>query len=195
MVLLIAVILGIAGGLARAKITGGKMRAVDLKHLWLVFLAYIPQFFAFHFTPTQKFIPDNWIPIILVTTQILLLFFAWANRKIEGFWLLGAGLLCNFTAIVLNGGFMPITPVNARKLIPAGSNLILEIGKRVGLGKDVLMLKEETTLWFLGDTLTLPPWMHYPLAFSIGDILISMGAFWLLWQIGHPQKNSKELSP
>jgi len=195
MVLLIAVALGLISGWMRAKITGGQMRMIDFRHLWLVFIAYIPQFFAFYFTPTQKLIPNSWIPFLLIGSQIFLLIFAWINRKVEGFWLLGFGLLCNFTAITLNSGFMPITPDNAQKLIPSGSNLVLELGKRVGLGKDILLLKEETALWFLGDVFTLPPWMSYPLAFSIGDILISIGALWLLWELGRPQNNPKEISP
>lgn len=195
MVLLIAVALGLIGGLIRAKITKGQMRMIDLRHLWLVFAAYIPQFFAFYFKPTQKFLPDNWIPFLLIGSQIFLLIFTWINRKVEGFWLLGFGLLCNFSAIALNGGFMPITPDNAQKLIPPGSNLVLELGKRVGLGKDILLLREETVLWFLGDVFMLPSWICYTLAFSIGDIFISMGAFWLLWELGRPQINSMEVSP
>jgi hypothetical protein len=195
MVLLIAVALGLIGGLMRAKITGVRMRMIDIRHLWLVFVAYAPQFFAFYFTPTQELIPDHWIPFLLIGSQTFLLIFAWINRKVEGFLLLGFGLLCNFTAIALNGGFMPITPDNAQKLIPSGSNFVLELGERVGLGKDILLLKEETVLWFLGDAFTLPTWMCYPLAFSIGDILIGMGAFWLLWELGRPQKKPMEVSP
>jgi len=195
MVLLIAVALGLASGMMRAKITKGQMRMINMRHLWLVFFAYIPQFFAFYFSPTQKLIPDNWIPFLLIGSQIFLLLFAWANRKVEGFRLLGLGLLCNFTAIALNGGFMPIPLYAAQKLIPPDSNLVLEIGERVGLGKDILLSIEETNLWFLGDVLTLPVWIGYPLAFSFGDILISMGAFWLLWELGRPQEKSMEASP
>jgi hypothetical protein len=101
MVLLIAVALGLVGGLIRAKITKGQMRMIDLRYLWLVFVAYIPQFFAFYFTPTQKLILNKWIPFLLIVSQIFLLLFVWINRKVKGFWLLGLGLLCNFTAIVL----------------------------------------------------------------------------------------------
>ena len=179
----------------RAKITGGQMRMLSIHDLWLVFVAYIPQFFAFYFTPTQKLIPNTWIPFLMIGSQVFLLIFTWTNRKIEGFRLLGLGLICNLTAIALNGGFMPITPDNAKKLIPPSNNLSLTLGERVGFGKDILLLKEETSLWFLGDVFTLPTWMHYPLAFSVGDILISMGAFWLLWELGRPQENFKEMSP
>ena len=171
------------------------MRMIELQHLWLVFVAYIPQFFAFYFTPTQKLIPNKWIPFLLIVSQIFLLLFVWINRKVKGFLLLGLGLLCNFTAIVLNGGFMPMPPYAAQKLIPPDSNLVLELGERVGVGKDILLLIEDTNLWFLGDVLTLPMWMGTPLAFSFGDILISMGAFWLLWELGRPQEKSMEASP
>ena len=195
MVLLIAVALGLASGLMRAKISKGQMRMINMRHLWLVFFAYIPQFFAFYFSPTQTLISDNWIPFLLIGSQIFLLLFAWTNRRVEGFRLLGLGLLCNFTAIALNGGLMPIPPYAAQKLIPPDSNLVLMLGERVGLGKDILLSIEETNLWFLGDVLTLPAWIGYPLAFSFGDILISMGAFWLLWELGRPQENSMEASP
>jgi len=82
MVLLIAVALGLVSGMMRAKITKGQMRMINMRHLWLVFFAYIPQFLAFYFSPTQKLIPDNWIPFLLIGSQIFLLLFAWANRKV-----------------------------------------------------------------------------------------------------------------
>jgi hypothetical protein len=61
------------------------------------------------------------------------------------------------------------------------------LGQRVGYGKDILLAKEDTVLWFLGDIFLLPAFFNYPLAFSLGDILISTGAFWLLWQLGGPR--------
>ena len=171
------------------------MRMVDIRDLWMVLVAYFPQFFTFYFLPTQKLIPDSWVPFILVISQVLLIIFTWVNRRTEGFWLLSIGLLCNFTAIILNGGFMPIMPETLQKMFPSGINGTLELGKRVGLGKDILLLKEETTLWFLGDIFTLPTWMHYPLAFSFGDIFLSIGAFWLLFELGRPLKKPQEVSP
>ncbi|MDO9545532.1 MAG: DUF5317 domain-containing protein [Pelolinea sp.] len=194
MILLIAVAVGLISGLVRAKISGNHMRMVDVRYLWIVLVAYIPQFFTFYFLPTQNLIHDNWVPFILVTSQALLIIFVWINRKTEGFWLLGLGLLCNFTAIVLNGGLMPIMPETLHRMFPSGIDSALEIGKRVGLGKDILLIKEEITLWFLGDIFTLPPWMCYPLAFSFGDIFLSIGAFWLLFELGRPQKNPQEVS-
>jgi len=195
MILLIAVFLGLTAGFARARINGSALQSVELRSTGLVFLAFLPQLFAFSLPLTQSRISDNWIPYILVGSQIILLYFAWKNRKLPGFWLLGLGLLFNFLAIVLNGGMMPLPPENAAMLIPPGSGFQLEIGQRAGFGKDVILLKKDTNLWFLGDVFNLPRWLNYPLAYSLGDILISMGAFWLLFELGNPKNNPTEVSP
>jgi hypothetical protein len=192
MVLLIAVLLGLASGILRARLGQRSYRSIEVKHIWLVFVAYLPQLFAFYLPFTRTAFPDRFIPAILVGSQCLLLVFAWVNRKLPGFWMLGMGLVCNFLAIALNGGMMPLPPENAQKLLPAGSQVVLEVGKRVGFGKDILLPRELTALRFLGDIFLLPEWVNYPLAFSVGDILISVGAFWLFWQLGGPHKSSRE---
>jgi hypothetical protein len=195
MILLIAVIVGLTSGLIRARINGTTYQSVEIKSIGLVFLAYLPQFFAFNLPLTRTRIPTSWIPYILIGSQILLFWFVWVNRRVPGFHLLGLGLLSNFLAIALNGGMMPLLPENAARLVTPGSGMEFEIGQRAGFGKDVILAREETHLWFLGDVLMLPEWLRYPLAFSIGDILISMGAFWLLRELGNPNSHSTEVSP
>lgn len=193
MVLLIAVALGLASGMIRARISGRTYQAVDIKLVGLVFFAYLPQFFAFYLPATRSLMPNEWIPWILIGSQLLLLGFVWVNRNLPGFWLLGLGLLANFTVIVLNGGMMPLRPEVADQLVLPGSESILQLGQRVGFGKDILLAKEDTVLWFLGDVFLLPAFLNYPLAFSLGDILISTGAFWLLWQLGGPRQFNLEV--
>jgi hypothetical protein len=195
MILLIAVVLGLAGGFLRAKSSGNPYQAVHVSHIWLVFAAYLPQFFTFFLPMTRSLLPDRWASFVLVFSQLLLLLFVWYNRRLPGFWLLGLGLLANFLAISLNGGFMPLMPANAARLLPAGSSVSLQPDERIGFGKDILLEKEDTRLWFLGDVFMLPEIFRYPLAFSFGDILISMGSFWLLWELGSPKNISKESSP
>ena len=195
MVMLIAVGAGFIAGALRARIMNRRFQSVDLRLVWLVILAFLPQFFAFYLPATRTIFPDAWVPAALVVSQVLLLVFAWVNRRIPGFWLLGLGLLSNFSAISLNGGMMPLAPQTAQRLVPPEVYSGLRIRERVGLTKDILLPREETRLWFLGDIFTLPEWMNYPLAFSIGDILIGMGAFWLLWELGGPQKSTLEVSP
>jgi len=195
MVLLVAVVLGLASGFLRAKFSGRLYQAVEVRYFWLILVAFLPQFFTFYLPATRSIFPDNWVPVVLIGSQLLLLLFAWLNRRLPGFWLLGLGLLANFIAISLNGGMMPLMPENAARLMPADCSATLQMGERVGFGKDILLDKANTRLWFLGDVFMLPEIFRYPLAFSIGDILISTGAFWLLWRLGSPRQLSKEVLP
>jgi hypothetical protein len=186
MILLLAVLSGLIASLIRTRVGKRAYKIFSLKGVWLVFLAYIPQFFAFNLPATRSVMPDSWIPVILVSSQLLLLVFVWINRTQSGFLLLGIGLLFNFLVISLNGGMMPISPETANQLIEEGTNVTLQIGQRVGTGKDILLQTADTKLSFLSDRFTLPKWIPYKLAYSLGDILISIGAFWLLWQLGGP---------
>ena len=140
-------------------------------------------------------VSDTWIPAILIGSQLLLLIFAGINRRLPGFALLGLGLLANFSAIVLNGGFMPTFPDVISRLVSEEQAALFQIGERILNSKDMLMMRENTRLWFLGDVLTLPSWANPTVAFSFGDILISMGAFWFFWELGRPQNLSPEVSP
>jgi hypothetical protein len=193
MVLIVAVLAGALLGIVRAKINKMPYQAVQIQHIWLVLAAYIPQFFIFFLPATRSAIPDQWVAVLFVLSQVLLLVFIWINRRIPGGWLMGIGLLLNFLVIVLNGGMMPLTPENAQHLLPAGSTMTLTLGERVGISKDILLEKSATRLWFLGDIFLLPEWFNFPMAFSPGDVLLSLGAFWLFWELGNPKYLLKEV--
>ena len=176
MILLVAVLFGLLASLFRASLNGQKLKTVRLEHEWLVLVGIIPQLITFQIPATSSSLPDKFAPFILVSSQILLLVFAWLNRKQPGFWLLAAGLLLNFTVILLNGGLMPISPATVEKLLP-GNNLNFQVGERLGTTKDILLPEAQTYLYWLSDRFTFPAWMSYRVAFSLGDILIAMGAF------------------
>jgi hypothetical protein len=186
MILLIAVIIGLIAGFIRAWAGKRAYASTSLKGIWLVILSFLPQFFAFSFTPTRRLIADAWIPLILISSQIPLLIFVWLNRTQSGFVLLAIGLLCNFLVISLNGGMMPISPETAGKLVEPEITLSLQSGQRAGYSKDIVLPVEDTKMAFLSDQFTLPEWFPYRSAFSFGDIFISLGTFWLLWKLGGP---------
>lgn len=184
MILLIAIITGLVAGFARAKFRGQKYCTPDFQMGWLLLIAVIPQLFSFHQPKTASATPDKLAAGILVVSQILLFVFVWANRKLPGFWALGIGLVLNLLVIILNGGFMPISPETVYRLSPQAVIEPAHFGTRLGYSKDILLSISDTRLWWLSDLLVLPDWVPYRVAFSIGDLFIALGAFLLFWVYG-----------
>jgi hypothetical protein len=190
--LLGAALAGLAGGIAWAAIGRRPYQLPDLRWAWLVLLAFIPQYFAFVLPATRASIPTSWIPVVLIGSQTLLLIFSIVNIGRPGFWLLGLGLALNLLVIVFNGGMMPISPETIQHLNPDAASGAWQIGQRLGVGKDIVLPVAETRLWFLSDRFFLPDWITYKVAFSLGDVFISAGAFWLLLTFGG-RSTSKEI--
>jgi hypothetical protein len=182
--LIAAALLGLVGGRVWSVLAHHPYEVPDLRWVGLVGLAFIPQFFAFVLPATRGVFPSEWIGVVLISSQALLLLFSIRNIRRSGFWLLGLGLVCNLLVIVLNGGLMPISPETLQQLYPNASTEAWQLGQRLGVGKDVVLPTADTVLWFLSDCLILPNWAVYKLAFSVGDVLIAAGAFWMLFSFG-----------
>ncbi|MEL7591620.1 MAG: DUF5317 domain-containing protein [Anaerolineaceae bacterium] len=184
MVLVAAVIIGSLLGIGRAWINKQEYRVYDLKAPALVLLAFLPQFLIFYLPSTRSRIPETTASILFVSSLTILIAFSLLNIRKASFWPVISGFLLNVAVILLNGGWMPISPQTAQKIMPAGSVDLLKIGQRIGYSKDILLTREETRLWFLSDRLTLPQWVNYGVAFSVGDLLLFIGIIWLLWSLG-----------
>lgn len=89
------------------------------------------------------------------------------------------GLILNFSVITANGGFMPISPQTAEHLVDVKTIATMETGSRFGF-KDILLSKSDTRLEWLADHFLLPEQFPFRAAFSLGDIFIGAGAFWIL---------------
>jgi hypothetical protein len=94
--------------------------------------------------------------------------------------ILGLGLLLNLTAMLANGGYMPITPEVVEKVGHGNKILVVESDTRLAYSKDIVLPQEETRFWLLSDILPLPPPFPYPTVLSLGDLLIAGGVFWLV---------------
>lgn len=187
MILAAAVAIGLAAGLARAWVGKRSYRIVSLRLPGLVLFAFLPQWLAFYQSRSEvRALLDEWAPALLVGSQVVLFIFFWMNRKTAGFWLLGAGLALNLLVIATNGGLMPISPDTVRKVYPDVPDDLWQVGERLGNGKDIVLLPSMTRFWFLSDRFLLPDWINYRVAFSLGDVFVALGAFWLLWTLGAP---------
>ena len=184
LLLMLGIVFGLFAGLARLYYKGLRLEVPDLQGVWLVSIAFLPQGLVFYLPATRRMVENELIAIALVSSQLMLLFFVWFNRKLPGFWVLGLGLLLNFMVISLNGGMMPISPETVERLVPHAPPDAWQVGERLGVSKDIILPVEQTWLWQLSDRFLLPDWSPYRVAFSLGDVFIAGGAFWLLWALG-----------
>ena len=179
MILLPAVGLGLAVGLGTARLRGQPFQPPDLRYLWLIFLAFLPQFAILYIPALRPQVPDLWAGIFLTASQALLLGFAWLNRKHPGMLVLLVGAAFNFLVMTANGGFMPINPQTASRLVPQEILADIPTGSRFGV-KDILLEPETTHFEILADRFLPPEWSAYQVAFSLGDVFLAVGVFWLL---------------
>ncbi len=187
MILLAPAAAGLLTRLGQAWYRGHPYSFPHLQKAWLAPIAFLPQWLAFYLPVTRERIPDHLAAKLLILSFALLLIFAWINRTQSGFRLMGMGLILNLLVIAMNGGLMPISPEVLEALVPEECQAALEVGERLGSGKDVLLATSETWGWGLSDRFLLPDWLPTRAAFSLGDVLIACGAFWLLWAQGNTQ--------
>jgi hypothetical protein len=160
----------------------------------VLILAGLIQAIAFQFPATRSRFPEQWGPVLLVGTQLLLLAFAWVNRKQAGIWAMGIGLALNLLVISLNNGWMPISPETVHQLVPNAPPSTSQAGHRFGTSKDWVIESSATLLGWLSDRLVTPAWFPIHAAYSYGDILIGLGAFLLLWSMGAPSGSANSPS-
>ncbi len=191
MILLIAIIIGLAATSIRARLLHRTLTLKKMRWEWLVFIMVIPQILVFQIPAIGRWVPESVIPGLQIVTMLGLLVFAAINLISPGFWALGIGLLGNFLAIAFNGGWMPISLATLRRLGPGVPPETWIEGTRLGLTKDQIMAVQSTRLIWLSDWLTVPQWFPYKVAFSIGDVFIAVGAFLLLWSLSRKEKEKK----
>jgi hypothetical protein len=187
MILLAFAVVGAAAGATRAWRGGRQSASPDLRQGWLVPLALMPQGIAFFAPATRHGIPCGVAAAALVSSQVLLLLFAWRNRQHSGFRMMGIGLTLNLIVIVLNGGLMPISPQTASLLAPGRPESAWPIGERLGGTKDIVLPGTATRLPGLSDRFVLPAPGPWRAAISLGDVTVGAGAFHLLWALGRKQ--------
>lgn len=187
MILLLAIVIGLAATYLRARLKHRQIKLRKLRWEWLVFAMALPQVLVFQVPAVPRWIPESVIPYIQIISMLGLLVFTAANLNLPGFWALGIGLGSNFLAISSNGGWMPISLETVLRMYPTIEASHWSIGSRFGLSKDRILSIGDTNLVWLSDCFTFPQWIPYKVAFSLGDIFISIGAFLLLWSLSRKE--------
>ncbi len=180
MILIVAVILSALVALFRG---GHLLRLADMRlaHGWLALAAVAIQWpLVYEGAHLSAVLGAPATYLAMAVSYVLLFWVVWANRRLPGVPLIGLGMFSNLLVMSLNGGWMPITPEALGQLgrltwvTPAGSTA------KVWGAKNVMLPRAETRLWWLSDVVVLPAPFPLPTAFSAGDVLIALGAFWFL---------------
>lgn len=194
-ILPLAMSIGVVGAILRSLYNRQPPVIPDLKLVWLVLVGIILQYLIFAVPSVNQRLSLGSIGLLFVGSLLLLTIFAWFNRSEAGFWLLGVGLFCNLIVIASNGGLMPISPATIAQLnLPQDYiDSHVQIGQPFANSKDIVLLQAETWFWWLSDTFVLPAkwlwWRTTGIAFSLGDVLIALGAIRFFWASGATEQS------
>ena len=179
MILAAAILAALVIGLLRGG-TLARLATLPLRWAWVAILAFGLQIYLIYFPELVSQGLFSLRVILLIFSYALLLIVVWQNRKLPGVWIMGLGFLANFAVMLLNGGYMPITPEALAQVGHSRNALSSETGARVRATKDIVLPREATVAWWLADIFVLAPPFPIPSVFSPGDALIAIGAFLLI---------------
>ena len=154
-------------GVLAVPLTGGRLSAlagVHLRDRWTLAVAVTAQVVALELVSHAGGVAR----LVHLLTYVLAGVFVVRNRRVPGLVLLGFGAALNALTISLNSGTLPADP---GALARAGVEP--EPGAFVNSG-----VVDDAYLWFLGDVFAWPEPMPLANVFSVGDVLIVVGAVW-----------------
>ncbi len=117
---------------------------------------------------------SKWLPFLLPAAHLLLLPFLLHNLSFWGIKLVIVGLLLNLTAMLANGGLMP---VEAPAVEAVGRHEVrdLQLGAHIPGSKNVLLNPQDVRLRELSDILVVPIPRPFTRAVSVGDLFVITG--------------------
>lgn len=163
----------VAVALCTTRLSGGRLRHLALlrwRHAWLLPLALAAQVVIVEVPG----VPRGSGVVVHVLTYVVAGVFLWLNRHVRGLWLLGLGAACNGVTIALNRGTLPASP-----------RALAEVGIRPQNGFTNSGPIADPVLPWLGDVFATPAWLPLANVFSVGDVLIAIGAAWLVHAGAH----------
>ena len=168
MLLLYAIVIGLPVGRA----AGGRVSALaDVQIRWWGLALAGLGFQLLLFGPILADRVGDAGPLLYVASSTLVFLAMLRNLGLPGFPLLALGAALNMLVIVANGGLMPSAP-GAWELLNGTAGL------PVTTFTNSTLIHAGTALPFLGDVFALPRPIPLANVFSVGDVLIGLGAAW-----------------
>jgi len=147
-----------------------RLRDVRLRHGWLIAAAFALQLSVFAVPWTSHALAHRTVTVHVVSYGLLLAFAA-ANLREPGFAVAALGLASNTLVIFLNHGRMPVALSVWRRTGKVAADIT-----QTGHYNNNVLASAHTHLAFLGDVLPLPAAVPLANAFSVGDLLLLIGA-------------------
>jgi Family of unknown function (DUF5317) len=164
MVFLLVLAAAVALGLS----LGGRLRSLaklELRAVWLFFAAIALQLAAFPSGVLPWSTGDDAARALWVASYGCLIAGALVNLRVRGVPIVATGMLLNFAAIVANGGHMPALPGAAAAT-----------GLDGGVHNNSVTSGEPALGWLV-DRWAAPDWAPLANVFSVGDVVLALGAF------------------
>ncbi len=162
MFILYAVLAGLLIGLVTR---GSATRLGDLRFAWapLIVAGMMIQLLLFS-TPLGDAL-GPWAVIAYGASNIAVLIAVGRNLAIPGLWVVLVGGASNLLAISVNGGYMPANPA-----------ALAALGRVPNEEFSNSSVVANAVLWPLTDLFAMPAWLPMANIFSVGDVLIGVGA-------------------
>ena len=154
----------------------GNLATLNLRWRGIIILGFLIQVLIFssfwqNLSETRALTQYGYIASLCLLVAALA-----ANRHIPGMPLITFGFLLNFITIAVNGGYMPAS-YSAMQSTALAPLLPAQVSSNsIGMGP-------ETRLAFLGDIFAIPRGIPFSNVFSIGDVLIAIGAVYLIQRV------------
>lgn len=168
-----------AAALLICKLLGGSFRGlgtVRVRASYLIPLALGVQIVIFSSWWATLQNASWWANVFYALSLLLLLIVCCLNWRVPGILALGGGLLLNAAVILANGGRMPasLEALQAAGIIESAADW------EALRASNSSLISAGTPLWFLGDVFAVPRAAPLANVFSIGDVLIAVGAVWFV---------------
>lgn len=141
--------------------------------LWVALVVQLLQFTVLDLGPASD--------AVHLGTYVLAAAFLIANWRVQGAWLVALGGACNGVTIALNGGTLP-----ARLSALRAAGLPVDRDRFVNSG-----VLDHARLWWLGDVFYVPKGVPLANVFSVGDVLLVVGAFVVVHTLARRQPEAE----
>lgn len=177
MVLIIAIVLSLLIGF----LIGGSLKPMAhlrIRYLPLLVVGMVIQVLMFTVILGRNELVQDIGPYIYIGTLFTTLFVMFKNISIPGMPVIILGAICNALVITANGGFMP-APESALERAGLLEHVQIEEQQKAEgdwVLSNSMVADDDTHLRFLGDVIVVPERYPFSNVYSIGDIIIAIGA-------------------